>query len=333
MDYSRLKFDRLRPLRSDQATRDANAEVNLNAGHFILPFFVVEGPGRREPIATLHGVSRLSIDQLVIDCAAALAAGIDKVLLFGVLDKAQKGPTAPAAVHPDSLIARAVRALKAAHPQLTVMTDICVCAYMDHGHCGVLHGHDIDNDATLPLLAEMALAHARAGADVVAPSAMMDGQVAAIRGLLDEHGLTQTKVMGYSAKYASRLYGPFRDAADSAPAFGDRRSYQQDPRCGDQGLREAIADHAEGAALLMVKPSTFYLDVLRRIKDRFPHTPLAAYHTSGEYMMLKHGAAHGLFDYPAMLLEALYGLRRAGTDLIITYAAVEAAALLKESQT
>jgi len=328
MDVSRLNFRRLRPLRATAADRDKNAEVTLKAADFVLPYFVVEGVGIDHPLPTLVGVSHLSIDKLVEAVHRARAAGVDKVLLFGLADPAKKGPAAPEAVRQDSLVARAVAALKKDQPDLTVMTDICVCAYMDHGHCGVLHGTEIDNDASLPLLAEMALGHARAGADFVAPSAMMDGQVAAIRARLDEEGFTKTKVMGYSAKYASKLYGPFRDAAASAPSFGDRKSYQMDPRNRLQGVEEAEADFAEGAAWLMVKPSTFYLDVLSAVKARFPLVPLAAYHTSGETMMIRHGAAAGLFEWKDGLLENLYSIKRAGADFIITYNAVEVAGWL-----
>jgi porphobilinogen synthase len=329
MDVSRLNFRRLRPLRATAADRDRNAEVTLSAADFILPFFVVEGTGIEKPLATLQGVSHLSVDKLIEAVRGTAAAGVDKVLLFGVVEAGLKAPDARAATRADSLIARAVAAVKKALPQVTVMTDVCVCAYTDHGHCGVLKGSEIDNDASLPLLAEMALGHARAGADFVAPSAMMDGQVAAIRARLDEEGLTKTKILGYSAKYASKLYGPFRDAAASAPSFGDRKSYQMDVRNRQQGVEEAAADLAEGAAWLMVKPSTFYLDVLAAIKDRFPTVPLAAYHTSGETMLLRHGAAAGLFDWKDALLENLYSIKRAGADVIITYNAVEAAGFLK----
>ena len=331
MDISELNFRRLRPLRATAADRDRNAETTLSAADFILPFFVVEGTGIDHPLPTLTGVSHLSIDRLVEAARKALDAGVDKVLLFGVIDSSLKGPGAPEAVRRDSLVARAVAGLKKALPSLTVMTDVCVCAYTDHGHCGVLQGHEIDNDASLPLLAEMALGHALAGADFVAPSAMMDGQVAAIRARLDEEGLARTKILGYSAKYASKLYGPFRDAAASAPSFGDRKSYQMDPRSGTQGVDEAAADLEEGADWLMVKPSTFYLDVVAAIKTRFPQVPLAAYHTSGEYMMVRHGAAAGLFSYEEGLSENFYAIKRAGAGFIITYAAVDAARLLGSS--
>jgi porphobilinogen synthase len=329
MDVAKLNFRRFRPLRATAADRDRNAEATLSAFDFILPFFVVEGTGVEHPLPTLHGVSHLSIDKLVEAVGRSRDAGVDKVLLFGLAEPSLKGPGAPEAVRPDSLVARAVSALKKACPDVTVFTDICLCAYTDHGHCGVLNGHEIDNDATLPLLADMALAHARAGADFVAPSAMMDGQVAAIRARLDEEGLSRTKVLGYSAKYASKLYGPFRDAAASAPSFGDRKSYQMDPRNRLQGVEEAAADLAEGAAWVMVKPSTFYLDVMAAVKSRFPAVPLAAYHTSGETMMIRHGAAAGLFDWKEGLLENLYSIKRAGADFIITYNAVEAAGWLK----
>jgi len=326
MDPQALRFRRFHPLRTSAAVRDGHAGRALSPADFILPFFVVEGEGVDHPLATLHGVSHLSVDRLVAAARRARAAGIDKVLLFGVIDPVLKGPRAPEAVRPGNLVARAVAALKADQPDLTVMTDVCVCAYTDHGHCGVLAGHDIDNDASLPLLADMALSHARAGADVVAPSAMMDGQVAAIRARLDEEGFTATQVMGYSAKYASKLYGPFRDAAASAPSHGDRKAYQMDPRApGQQGVDEAAADREEGAAVLMVKPSSWYLDVVAAIKARFPEVPLAAYHTSGEAMLLRHGAAHGLFDWNDAVLENFHALRRAGVDLIITYDAVEVA--------
>lgn len=330
MDVSKLQFRRFHPLRATAADRERNAEATLAPADFILPFFVVEGKNIDRPLPTLTGVSHLSVDRLVAAARQAREAGIDKVLLFGVVDPAEKGPDARAATRPDSLVARAVAALKTDQTDLTVMTDVCVCAYTDHGHCGVLRGDEIDNDASLPLLADMALAHARAGADFVAPSAMMDGQVAAIRARLDEEGLGATRILGYSAKYASKLYGPFRDAAASAPSFGDRKSYQMDYRTKTQGVEEAAADLEEGAAWVMVKPSTFYLDVLSAIKARFPQVPLAAYHTSGETMMVRHGAAAGLFSWRDGLLENLYAIKRAGADFIITYNAAEAAGFLKE---
>jgi porphobilinogen synthase len=329
MDISKLKFRRFRPLRATQADRDRNAEVKLAAKDFIFPFFLVEGTGVRRELPTLYAGLHLSVDQAVEESRKALAAGIDKVLLFGVIDNALKDPTGREAVKTDALVSRAVAAIKKNVPGMLVFTDVCVCEYTDHGHCGILHGETVDNDATLPLLADMALSHARAGADFVAPSAMMDGQVAAIRARLDENGFRSTKILGYSAKYASKMYGPFRDAAGSAPSFGDRKSYQMDPRARKQGVEEAIADFKEGADWLMVKPATFYLDVISAVKKKFPRVPLTAYFTSGDIMMIRHAATAGLFDWKDGLLENLYAIKGAGADFIITYNAIEAAGWLK----
>lgn len=329
MDVKALLFQRFRPLRATAADRDRNAEVTLAASHFILPFFVVGGAGIEHPLPTLTGVSHLSVDKLVPAVQRASDAGVNQVLLFGVPETSEKAPGAGAAFGASSLLARAIEAVKVRVPGVRVITDVCLCAYTDHGHCGVVTADGVDNDATLPLLAEMALTHARAGADVVAPSAMMDGQVAAIRARLDEAGYGRTAVLGYSAKYASRLYGPFRDAAGSAPSSGDRKSYQMDPRSRRQGVEEAAADLAEGAAEVMVKPATFYLDVIAAVKQRFPTVPLTAYHTSGEAMMLRHGAAAGLFSWRDALLENLWAIRGAGADRIICYDSVEVAGWLK----
>ncbi len=321
-------FRRFRPLRATQELRDQNADVHFGPEDLILPLFVVEGKGVDEPISSLKGVSHLSIDRLVEAAKVARDVGVTKVLLFGVPEGPQKHPQAAAAVRDDALVSRAVAELKNRLAGLTVMTDVCVCAYTDHGHCGLLRGQTVDNDATLPVLAAMAASHARAGADYVAPSAMMDGQVLAIRERLAQEHL-HAKVMGYSAKYASKLYGPFRDAAGSAPGYGDRKSYQMDFRTRLQGVDEVRADLEEGADAVMVKPATFYLDMIERVKTAFPEAPLAAYHTSGEYMMVVHGATHGLFEYQDGLLENLYAIRRAGADWIITYGAVEAALALR----
>ncbi len=317
-------FRRFRPLRATQELRDHHADVSLGVEDLILPLFVVEGQGIEEPIPTLKGVSHLSLDRLVEAAKVARDAGVTKVLLFGVPENSHKHPLAQAAVKDDALVSRAVAELKNRLSGLTVMTDVCVCAYTDHGHCGILRGQTVDNDATLPVLAAMAASHARAGADYVAPSAMMDGQVLAIRErLIQEH--LHAKIMGYSAKYASKLYGPFRDAAGSAPSHGDRKSYQMDYRTRLQGVEEVRADLEEGADAVMVKPATFYLDMIERVKTAFPEAPLAAYHTSGEYMMVVHGASQGLFDYEEGLMENLFAIRRAGADWLITYGAVEAA--------
>lgn len=328
MDVSRLKFRRFRPLRATQADRDSNAEVRLSARDFIFPFFIVAGTGIRRELPSLYGGLHLSVDQAVEETRKARDSGVDKVLLFGVVDDRLKDPLALQALGDGSLVALAVAAIKKSVPGVTVFTDICVCEYTDHGHCGILEGETVNNDATLPLLADMALAHARAGADVVAPSAMMDGQVSAIRARLDEAGFRQTKILGYSAKYASKMYGPFRDAAGSTPSFGDRKSYQMDPRARRQGVDEAVADYKEGADWLMVKPATFYLDVIAAVKHRFPRVPLAAYFTSGDIMMVRHAAAAGLFDWKDGLLENLYAIKGAGADFIITYNAVEVASWL-----
>lgn len=266
----------------------------------------------------MSGIFRFSIDQLLYDIADTLALGIDKVLLFGVIPNEQKDERGTAAYKPDNIISQAVRAIKAKFPQTIVFTDICLCEYTSHGHCGLLHGHDVENDSTLPLLAEMAYQHAVAGADFVAPSAMMDGQIEALRQRLDNEGL-KTKILAYSAKYASAYYGPFRDAAGSAPSFGDRKSYQMDYRTHDQGLEEIQADIEEGTDWIMVKPALPYLDILYRASQQFPEYPLVAYQVSGEYSMLVNGAANGLFDEKRIFAESLTAIRRAGAKYIISY--------------
>jgi porphobilinogen synthase len=329
MTHPPPNFRRFRPLRETAADRDRNAEVHLAPEDFILPFFVVPGTGVDRPLATLTGVSHLSVDRLVSAVQRATDAGVRRILIFGVPDAHEKGPDAPSSRGAGAVVARAVEAVKGRLPSLSVTTDVCLCAYTDHGHCGVLGGDGVDNDATLPILAEMALTHARAGADTVAPSAMMDGQVAAIRARLDGAGFAATAILGYSAKYASRLYGPFREAAHSAPSKGDRKSYQMDPRCRSQALDEVAADLAEGAAEVMVKPATFYLDVVSRVRHRYPQVPLVAYHTSGEAMLLRHGAAAGLFAWKDALLENLWAIKGAGVDQIISYDAVDAIGFLR----
>lgn len=266
----------------------------------------------------MSGIFRFSIDQLLYDIADTLALGIDKVLLFGVIPNEQKDERGTAAYKPDNIISQAVRAIKAKFPQTIVFTDICLCEYTSHGHCGLLHGHDVENDSTLPLLAEMAYQHAVAGADFVAPSAMMDGQIEALRQRLDNEGL-KTKILAYSAKYASAYYGPFRDAAGSAPSFGDRKSYQMDYRTHDQGLEEIQADIEEGTDWIMVKPALPYLDILYRASQQFPEYPLVAYQVSGEYSMLVNGATNGLFDEKRIFAESLTAIRRAGAKYIISY--------------
>lgn len=313
---------RFRTFRTDQATRDRYADVSLNVQDFIYPYFVVEGEGIVEPIATMPGINRYSIDTLVDDVLQVKALGIDKVLLFGVVSDEVKDERGTAAYAEDNLISRTVRAIKKASPETIVFTDVCLCEYTSHGHCGLLHHHDVDNDTTLPLLAEMAYQHARAGADFVAPSAMMDGQVEAIKRRLSMAGLS-TRVLAYSAKYASAFYGPFRDAADSAPSFGDRKTYQMDYRTHDQGLEEIAADLEEGADWTMVKPALPYLDVIARAVERFPRVPMVAYQVSGEYAMLKAAARAGYLDEQRVVYESLIAIKRAGANYIITYYAKE----------
>ena len=315
---------RFRTFRTDQTTRDKYADVALSVQDFIYPYFVVEGEGVVEPVPTMPGINRYSIDTLVEDTLEVKRLGIDKVLLFGVVSDDVKDERGTAAYADDSLIVRAVRAIKQASPQTVVFTDVCLCGYTSHGHCGLLHHHDVDNDATLPLLAEMAYQHAKAGADFVAPSAMMDGQVEAIKHRLHEAGLDgKTKVLAYSAKYASAFYGPFRDAADSAPSFGDRKTYQMDYRTHDQGLEEIGADIEEGADWTMVKPAIPYLDIIARAAEKFPQVPMVAYQVSGEYAMLKAAALQGFLDEQRVVFESLIAIKRAGAQYIITYYAKE----------
>jgi porphobilinogen synthase len=314
---------RLRRLRRTPVLRDMVRETHLGPEHLIYPLFVEAGLDGRRPIAAMPGVDRLSIDALVEEAGAA---GVPAVLLFGIPDA--KDPEGTGSYDDEGIVQLAVRALKAAHPDLVVITDVCLCEYTDHGHCGLLREDgSVDNDASVDLHVRTALSHARAGADIVAPSDMMDGRVGAIRAELDAEGFSDTAILAYSAKFASAFYGPFRDAADSTPAFGDRRAYQMDPANGDEALREALLDAEEGADALMVKPAVPYLDVLARLQER-TLLPLAAYHVSGEYAMLKHAAAAGALDERAAVLETLTSIRRAGADLVITYYAKDAAAWL-----
>ena len=313
---------RFRDYRTSQETRDRYADVHIAASDLIYPYFIVEGERKKQEIASMKGVYRFSTDELLADIKDLPALGIDKILLFGVLDEKDKDERGTAGYMPDNIISRAVRAIKAAYPDLTVFTDVCLCEYTSHGHCGLLHNHDVDNDATLPLLAEMAYQHALAGADFVAPSAMMDGQVEAIRRQLEKENL-KTRILAYSAKYASAFYGPFRDAAGSAPSFGDRKTYQMDFRTKDQGIAEIAADIEEGTDWIMVKPAMPYLDILYRASRQFPAYPLVAYQVSGEYSMLKNGAAQAFFDEKRIFLESLTAIKRAGANYIITYYAKE----------
>ena len=315
---------RFREFRKDQATRDRYADVSVNVNDFIFPYFVIEGENVKDEIATMPGIYRFSIDTLVEDIKEIYALGINKVLLFGVIDDTQKDERGTLAYAEDALVCRAVKAIKAAVPQICVITDVCLCEYTSHGHCGLLHDHDVENDSTLPLLAEMAYMHAKAGADFVAPSAMMDGQIEALDKRLREAGLRdKCKILAYSAKYASAFYGPFRDAADSAPAFGDRKTYQMDYRTHDQGLEEIAADIEEGADWTMVKPAMPYLDMIARGVERFPDIPMVAYQVSGEYSMLKAAAKLGYLDEQRVVYESLIAIKRAGAQYIISYYAKE----------
>lgn len=315
---------RFREFRKDQATRDKYADVALGAKDFIYPYFVVEGEGVKEEISTMPSIYRFSIDTLVTDVKECYALGIDKVLLFGVIEDSLKDERGSLAYAEDALVCRAVRAIKAAIPEVCVITDVCLCEYTNHGHCGLLHNHDVENDATLPLLAEMAYVHAKAGADFVAPSAMMDGQIEALDKRLREAGLRdKCKILAYSAKYASAFYGPFRDAADSTPSFGDRKTYQMDYRTHDQGLEEMAADIEEGADWTMVKPAMPYLDMIARGVERFPQVPMVAYQVSGEYSMLKAAARLGYLDEQRVVYESLIAIKRAGAQYIISYYAKE----------
>ena len=319
---------RLRRLRGSDAIRRLVRETRLSAEDFVYPLFVVHGSGVRNAIPSMPGQCQLSVDQLPAEAEELRALDIPAVLLFGI--PASKDEQASEAYAPDGIVQQAVRALKQADPALLVITDVCLCEYTSHGHCGIVKNGDVDNDATLPLLAQTALSHARAGAGMVAPSAMMDGQVAAIRQALDENGFGQTPIMAYAAKYASAFYGPFREAAESAPQFGDRCGYQMDPANAREALREIESDVAEGADIVMVKPALAYLDVLARARQRFD-LPLAAYNVSGEYAMIKAAIANGWLDEKRVVLEVLTAIKRAGADIVITYHAKDAARWLRES--
>jgi porphobilinogen synthase len=316
---------RPRRLRRTETIRTLVRETRLTPDCFILPLFVCEGRGVRREVSSMPGVFQLSVDEAVKEAAAAKADGVPGVLLFGLPDS--KDATGSKAADPDAPVQNAVRALKREVPEVMVITDVCLCEYTSHGHCGILEGEEILNDVTVAHVAEAALSHAVAGADFVAPSDMMDGRVAAIRTLLDERGLDRVGIMSYAAKYCSAFYGPFRDAADSAPQFGDRRSHQMDPANVEEALREVETDLEEGADIIMVKPAVHYLDVISRVKREF-NQPTAAYHVSGEYAMLKLAAARGWIDERRGMLETLTAIKRAGADIIITYYARDAARIL-----
>jgi len=313
----------MRRLRKTGLLRGLVRETDLSASHLVYPLFIRHGVDGRAPIESMPGVDHLSLGAAVEEAGEVAALGIPAVLLFGL--PATKDAEGSGAWDDEGVVQLATRAIKSAHPELLVITDLCLCEYTAHGHCGVLRADGVvDNDLTLELLARAALSQAEAGADVIAPSDMMDGRVGVLRAALDEHGLEETPIMAYSAKYASAFYGPFREAADSAPVRGDRRGYQMDPANAREGLREAELDAAEGADVIMVKPALPYLDVIRRIKDA-TNLPVAAYNVSGEYAMLKAAAAAGFVDERAAVLEVLTGIRRAGADIVISYHAKDAA--------
>jgi porphobilinogen synthase len=315
----------MRRLRRTKALRDLVRETELSPHHLVQPLFVVAGEGVREEVPSMPGVERLSITEVVAEATELQAAGIEAVILFGI--PSEKDEAGSGAYDPEGVVQLAVRALKEAHPDLVVIADVCLCEYTSHGHCGVVRDGEVDNDVTLELLATTAISLADAGADAVAPSDMMDGRVGVIRSQLDDEGHSNVPIIAYSAKYASAFYGPFREAAESTPEFGDRRGYQMDPANVLEGVREAELDLAEGADILMVKPATPYLDVIRRVKDS-TGAPVAAFHVSGEYSMLKAAARNGWIDEERAVLETLTAIRRAGADLVFTYYAKDAAAWL-----
>ncbi len=309
-----------RRLRRTAALRALVRENRLTPERLILPLFVTEGEAVRAPIVSMPGVARTSVDEAVVDAEEAAKLGLGGVILFGIPDR--KDAEGSGAWDDDGVVQRAVRSIKGASPELNVLTDVCLCEYTEHGHCGVLHEGAVDNDPTLELLARAAVSHAAAGADLIAPSDMMDGRVGAIRAALDDRGFDQVGILSYAAKYASAFYGPFRDAADSAPAFGDRKGYQMDPANQDEALREVWADIEEGADIVMVKPALAYLDVIHRVK-RETGWPVAAYHVSGEYASIMAAAERGWLDGERAMEEALLSIARAGADMVITYWARE----------
>jgi len=318
---------RARRLRKTAALRSFVRETELLPRDFVYPLFAINGKNVKKPIASMPGVYQLSVDNIVREGEECLRLGIPAVILFGI--PASKDEKGTSAFDPSEAVQQAVSALKRQFPELLVITDVCLCEYTSHGHCGLITTGEVENDLTLNLLAQTALSHARAGADIVAPSDMVDGRVAAIRSALDEHGFVQTPIMSYAVKYASAFYGPFRDAAGSVPQFGDRRSYQMDPANCREALKEVAQDLAEGADMLMVKPALAYLDIIRAVKAA-TNLPLAAYNVSGEYAMVKAAAEKGWLDEKRVALEMLLSMKRAGADMILTYFAKEAAVWLKE---
>jgi porphobilinogen synthase len=329
--------NRLRRLRQNATLRAMLRETEINASDFIFPLFIRHGQGRTE-IRSMPGVYQLSVEEAVRVAETTVESGIPAVILFGI--PTEKDPVGQENYAEDGIVQQAIRAIKRNFPELAIITDVCLCEYTDHGHCGILntggqyHPHLPDgyvlNDETLDILAKVAISHAQCGADIIAPSGMMDGMVAAIRRALDDSGFEHTPILSYAVKYASAFYGPFREAAEGAPKFGDRKTHQMDPGNAHEALREAALDVSEGADMLMVKPALAYLDVICRVKDAFPEVPLAAYNVSGEYSMIKAAAINGWIDEAKTTLETLIAIKRAGADLIITYHALDAARWLKE---
>jgi porphobilinogen synthase len=322
-----MKFPIYRPrrLRRNARLRDLVCETSLSSKNFIYPVFVAPGKSQARPISSMPGVAQLSVDRAIQECEEAFDLGVPAVILFGIPER--KDAMGSEAYAENGIVQQAIRAIKEKLPELLVVTDVCLCEYTDHGHCGIIKNGTVDNDATLELLAQEALSHARAGADVIAPSDMMDGRVGAIRKLLDESGFAMTPIMAYAAKYASGFYSPFREAAESTPQFGDRRSYQMDPANADEALREVQLDIEEGADIVMVKPALAYLDIIYRVKQRFGY-PVAAYNVSGEFSMIKAAGQNGWIEEERIMLEVLLAIRRAGADMILSYFAKDAARLL-----
>ncbi len=318
---------RPRRMRQNEAFRRLVRETHLRVDDLILPLFAVSGKDIKNPIPSMPGHFQLSIDHMVKLADNVHKLGIPAVILFGVPDK--KDPLGTQAYAKDGIVQKTIKAIKDKIPELAVITDVCLCAYTDHGHCGIVDGHNIDNDASLDLLARTALSHAKAGADMVAPSDMMDGRVTEIRNVLDEADFSHVPIMSYAAKYCSAYYGPFREAADSAPRFGDRRTYQMDPANAQEAIREVSMDVEEGADIVMVKPALAYLDIICRVKEEFD-LPVAAYNVSGEYSMIKAAAEKGWMDGQQVMMETLTAIKRAGADMILTYFAIEAAKVLND---
>ncbi len=323
-----MEFPSYRPrrLRRNERLRSLVRETALSADHLIYPLFVGPGKDSAQPVASMPGVAQLSIDRAVKECEEVNALGIPAVILFGIPER--KDSVGSEAYVDGGVVQRAIRAIKERAPELLVITDVCLCEYTDHGHCGVIKDGDVDNDRTLELLVKEALSHAQSGADIVAPSDMMDGRVGAIRKALDQNGFEQIAIMAYAAKYASGFYAPFRDAAESTPQFGDRRSYQMDPANADEALREVELDIHEGADIIMVKPAMTYLDIVYRVKQKFGY-PVAAYNVSGEYSMIKAAAKNGWIDERRIVLELMLSIKRAGADMILTYFAKDIARELR----